>query len=107
MTSALAPRDPMQCVEGLAIIARHLRDVCGVAVRFEDLDPADAAVWRANDRALILRWDAPIEKQLDAAIDVWKLFAVGPEVRTGLVPMTDSIPAPRTPLRLVTCPASA
>jgi hypothetical protein len=81
MSSALpAPlRDPSQCLELMAELARRLTDRLSVTIRYTDMPDEDLGEWHGPTRTLHIRAGARIEDQTWLLTQAWLLLTIGPE----------------------------
>lgn len=81
MTPALTAqrlRDPHQCLDGLASVAKRLTIDLDVRIRHTQLPPDELGVWDSVTRTLCVRYGAPLEDQLWLLLQLWQLLVVGP-----------------------------
>lgn len=76
MTTAHAPRDEAQCLDGLGDVLTRLTDTLGVTVIYEHL-PEDVALWDGYTNTLRVDIDSPIDDHVCAYIECWKYLAIG------------------------------
>ena len=83
MTLAIgAPRDPYLAVEGLIGVLTRLRRDLGVTVHFEPIED-DIAYWNGDTKILTVDSESPPTEQIQALLQAWALFALGPEASYG------------------------
>lgn len=79
MTPAcVTPRDPDECADGYLDVLERLSTAFDVVVVHRPLGEL-VARWDGPRRELQVNADRPLEDQLWALLEAWKLLAIGPD----------------------------